>query len=259
MYVRSPRLVVLGIVPALITAALFLTAYAILVLFVADLAEALTPFADDWSAGWRTLARVATAIVLLGLGALIAMVTFTTVTLLVGDPFYEKISEQVEDWFGGASGAIEQPWWRSLWQSLADNVRLVGRSLLIGVPLLLAGLIPLVGQVVAPVLGALVGGWFLALELVGAPFTRRGMRLADRRRILRGNRLTAQGFGTAVFCCFLIPLGAVLIMPAAVIGGTLLARQSLGLPIERAACGEEVPVGSGPAPQPIQPAQPEEK
>jgi CysZ protein len=44
----------------------------------------------------------------------------------------------------------------------------------------------------------------------------------------------ALGFGVAVFCCFLIPLGAVLIMPAAVAGGTLLARHSLGLPIEEA-------------------------
>jgi hypothetical protein len=42
----------------------------------------------------------------------------------------------------------------------------------------------------------------------------------------------ALGFGVAVFACFLIPLGAVLLMPAAVAGGTLLSRRVLGLPIE---------------------------
>jgi CysZ protein len=35
------------------------------------------------------------------------------------------------------------------------------------------------------------------------------------------------GFGACVFLVFLIPLGAVFIMPAAVAGGTLLAREAL--------------------------------
>jgi uncharacterized protein involved in cysteine biosynthesis len=68
---------------------------------------------------------------------------------------------------------------------------------------------------VVPVIGALFGGWFLAVELTGMPFTRRGLRLRDRRRILATRRPMAVGFGAAVFLCFLIPLGAVLIMPAA--------------------------------------------
>jgi CysZ protein len=37
----------------------------------------------------------------------------------------------------------------------------------------------------------------------------------------------AVGFGAAVFACFLIPLGAVIIMPAAVAGATMLARRVL--------------------------------
>lgn len=77
-------------------------------------------------------------------------------------------------------------------------------------------------------IGAAVGGWLLAVELVGAPFYRRGMRLPDRRAHLKANRPTTLGFGVAVFVCFLIPLGAVIVMPAAVAGATLLARRSLG-------------------------------
>jgi CysZ protein len=110
----------------------------------------------------------------------------------------------------------------------------VGLSLLIGIPLFFGGFIPVVGQFVVPVIGAAVGGWFLALELVGAPFYRRGLRLPDRRRLLRANRPTALGFGVAVFLCFLIPLGAVLVMPAAVAGATLLTRRALGLSIKDA-------------------------
>lgn len=234
MYARSPRLVLLGIIPALISGLLFLAAFATLIYFVSDLSEAATWFADDWSEGFRDIVQVLAAIGILGIGGLVGVLTFTAITLLIGDPFYEKISEEVEQRFGGVPNAVDVPWWRSLRRSLWDSVRLIALSLLIGIPLFLGGFIPVVGQTVIPVIGALFGGWFLALELVGVPFYRRGMRLPDRRKILRANRPAALGFGVSVFCCFLIPLGAVLIMPAAVAGGTLLARRVLAQPIEPA-------------------------
>ncbi|HEX5594772.1 MAG TPA: EI24 domain-containing protein [Micromonosporaceae bacterium] len=232
VHARSARIFWLGVIPAMISGIVFVGAYAALIYFVGDLAELLTPFAHDWAPATRSLLRVIVVVALLGLGLLVGMLTFTAVTLLIGDPFYETISELVEDRFGGISGEVDLPWWRSLGQSLVDSLRLVARSLLIGIPLLIGGFIPVIGQTVIPVLGALVGGWFLALELVGVPFSRRGMRLPDRRRALKANRPVALGFGVAVFLCFLIPLGAVLFMPAAVAGATLLARQSLGQPIE---------------------------
>ncbi|MFI5488026.1 EI24 domain-containing protein [Micromonospora echinaurantiaca] len=232
LYVRSPGLMLLGIVPALISGALFVAAFVALAFFVDDLAELVTPFADDWSATPRNLVRVVAALAFLGLGGLLGVLTFTAVTLVIGDPFYEKISERVEERLGGTPGAVEVPFWSSLRRSLADSARLVALSVLFGIPLFAAGFIPVVGQTVIPVIGAAVGGWLLALELVGAPFYRRGMRLPDRRSILKADRPTALGFGVAVFVCFLIPLGAVLVMPAAVAGATLLARRSLGQSIE---------------------------
>ncbi|WP_200210817.1 EI24 domain-containing protein [Micromonospora coerulea] len=232
LYVRSPGLMLLGIVPALISGALFLAALATLVYFVDDLAALVTPFADDWSATPRGLVRVIAGLAFLGLGGLLGVLTFTAVTLAIGDPFYEKISERVEERYGGTPGAVDVPVWKSLRRSIADSLRLVAITALVGVPLFAAGFIPVVGQTVVPVIGAAVGGWFLALELVGAPFYRRGMRLPDRRSLLRADRPTALGFGVAVFVCFLIPLGAVLLMPAAVAGATLLARRSLGQSIE---------------------------
>jgi CysZ protein len=234
LYVRTPRLVLLGIVPALISALLFVAAFGTLAWFVDDLAELVTPFADDWSSQARQVVRTLVGLALLGLGALVAVVTFTAVTLVIGDPFYEKISERVEDRYGGTPGQIDVPLWRSVRRSAADSARLIGMSLLVGVPLFAAGLIPVIGQTVVPVIGASVGGWLLALELVGAPFYRRGLRLADRRRVLRANRPLALGFGVAVFVCFLIPLGAVLVMPAAVAGAALLARRCFDQPIEEA-------------------------
>lgn len=231
MYGRDPKLVVLGIVPALISGALYLGAFVTLIMFIGDLAQLATWFADDWSSGARTTARVVAAVVILGLGALLGVLSFTAVTLLIGDPFYETISERIEERFGGVPDAVEVPWWRSLRRSLVDSGRLLLVSVGIGVPLFFAGFIPILGQTVIPAVAATVGGWLLAVELVGAPFARRGLRLCDRRAALRAHRPMALGFGVSVFLCFLVPLGAVLVMPAAVAGGTLLARRVLGLPV----------------------------
>ena len=228
LYVRSPGLMLLGVLPALISAALFVTAFVLLAYAADDLAALVTPFADDWSTTARSLARVIAGLAFLGLGGLLAVVGFTAVTLVIGDPFYEKISERVEERLGGTPDAVHVAFWPSLRRSAADSLKLVGLAVLVGIPLFVAGFLPVVGQTVVPVIGAAVGGWLLVLELTGAAFSRRGRRLPDRRAVLRADRPTALGFGVAVFVCFLIPLGAVLLMPAAVAGATLLARRSLG-------------------------------
>ncbi|MGW0501580.1 EI24 domain-containing protein [Micromonospora sp. NPDC003241] len=234
LYVRSPGLMLLGIVPALISGTIFLAVYATLVYFVGDLARFVTPFADDWATTARNVVRVIAGLAILGLGGLLTVLTFTAVTLVIGDPFYEKISERVEQRYGGTPDAVEVPFWPSLRRSIADSLRLVALAVLVGIPLFAAGFIPLLGQTVVPVIGAMVGGWLLAVELVGAPFYRRGKGLRDRRAVLKADRPTALGFGVAVFVCFLIPLGAVLLMPAAVAGAALLARRTLGQPITEA-------------------------
>jgi CysZ protein len=227
-YRADPQVLVAGIVPAVIAALVILGSLGVLAYFADDLAGDVTPFADHWSSGPRGLVHLIVGLSMVGVGGLVAFVTFTSVTLAIGDPFYEKIAERVEDSLGGVPNAIDQPWWRSLPRSIVESFRLVITSAIIGIPLFVAGFLPVVGQTLVPVIGALVGGWFLSIELVSASFERRGLRLADRRRVLRANRPLAVGFGAAVFVCFLVPLGAIVTMPAAVAGGALLTRRVLG-------------------------------
>jgi CysZ protein len=118
--------------------------------------------------------------------------------------------------------------------SLVDSLRLFIFAVIVGIPLFLGGLIPGVGETVVPVLSALVTGWVLALELTTVPFERRGLRYRQRRQVLGQRRPLALGFGVATFVCFLIPLGAVLVMPAAVAGATLMTRRVYGLPTSAA-------------------------
>lgn len=228
--VRTPRLMLLGLIPVVVTALLFAAAFGLLLYFLGDLAGGVTWFATGWSEAPRTLVRLLAGLAILGVAVLFGVVSFTVVALAIGDWFYERISGRVEQSCGGVPDPPEQGFWRSLRYSLVDSARLLGVAAAAGLGLFLAGFVPVVGQTVVPVLGALVGGWFLAVELVGIPLRRRGLRLADQRRALRTHRAAALGFGTAVFVCFLVPGGAVLVMPAAVAGGTLLARRVLGLP-----------------------------
>nr|WP_249999475.1 EI24 domain-containing protein [Actinoplanes sp. M2I2] len=231
LVLRRPKLLGLGLVPALIAGLLYGTALFFLLDYLPQLSGAVTWFADDWAGTVRDAVRVFAGLGLLGVSGLLGVLTFTAVTLLIGDPFYERISELVEERFGGVPDEVEVGFWPSLRRSLADSLRLIGLSVLIGVPLFLLGFVPVVGQTVIPVLGAAVGGWLLAVELTGVPFQRRGQRLTRRRAVLAANRPLALGFGVAVFCCFLIPLGAILLMPAAIAGATLLARTALGQPV----------------------------
>ncbi|HEY2790798.1 MAG TPA: EI24 domain-containing protein [Micromonosporaceae bacterium] len=236
MYGTDTGLIALGLVPALIASVLLLAVLVVLIVFIGDLSSAVTWFAHGWPTDAREAVQVIAGISLIGIFGLLAIVTFTSLTLAIGDPFYEKISERVEQRLDARDGSaslpprVDLPWWTEFGRGIGESLRTLLVSAAIGIPLFLAGFIPAVGQTVVPVIGALFGGWFLAIELVGIPFMRRGLRLRDRRAALRRHRALAVGFGAAVFACFLIPLGAILVTPAAVAGGTVLARRVLADP-----------------------------
>ncbi|MET7393378.1 EI24 domain-containing protein [Dactylosporangium sp. NPDC005572] len=241
-YGRNPGLLFLGMIPAVISFALLGVAWFFLIIFIDDLAAATTWFADDWSDFWRILLRVGAGAGILGAAALLSIISYTALTLLIGDPFYEVISERIEGQLGGTPGALDLPWYRTLWPNLVDSLRLIALGVALAIPLFLLGFIPIVGQTVVPVLNAVIGGWLIAVELTGIPFNRRGMRLKERRKILRAHRPLALGFGVPVFLVLLLPLAAIVVVPAAVVGSTLLTRRVLGLPIESAAVRPAAPV-----------------
>lgn len=230
-----PRRQLLGLLPGLIAGVVFAAAFAVLIYFIDELAGAVTFFADDWSETPRTTVQVLAGIAILGGALMLAVVNFTAFALWIGSPIYDRISGQIEDEYGGVTGAVEIRWWRAFLRDFGDWVRMLALTTATGAFLVAGGLVPLVGQTVVPVLGVAVGGWLLAFELVGIPFEQRGQGLSQRWRALRGHRVEVLGFGCAVFVCFtFIPLGALLFMPAAVAGGTLLARKALGLPYQDA-------------------------
>jgi len=219
-----------GLIPGLITLVLYGAALVSLAIWGDDFVGWATPFADDWSSPWLGLFRGLLTVVLWALALLLAVLTFTAVTLLIGQPFYESLSEKVDRDVSPDGTAPESnlPLWRELWISARDSLRILARALLWGVLLFALGFIPFVGQTVVPVLGFFVTGFFLTEELVAVAMQRRGVELRDRLALLRSRRTLVWGFGTPLGLAFLVPFVAVFLMPGAVAGATLMARELLG-------------------------------
>ncbi|MCW4384237.1 EI24 domain-containing protein [Salinibacterium sp. SYSU T00001] len=226
----NPGVMLLGLIPAVITSLLFGAGIVALAVHLEPITAALTGFAESWDEPWQGVLRVAVGGALLGASVLVAIYTFTLVTLTIGAPFFERISRAVDDRISPVAEGEEPPFLRGLLRGIGEGLALLALTLLTGAALFLLGLIPLVGAVTAAVAGAFTGGWVLALELTATAFERRGIRLGGRRRMLARERSVTLGFGVAAFLLFLVPLGAVATMPAAVAGATLLARRSLGEP-----------------------------
>lgn len=223
---RSPRLLLLGALPALLTTALLTGGLVALAIWIDDLATLVTPFADGWASTWQTTVRITAGAGLFGAALVIGLISFSALTLAIGAPFYEMIAEKVEDDLGLAPGE-ELSWWRLLSLGIRGGLALVLRSLLFTIPLVIAGFIPVVGQTAVPVLLALVTAWFFALELVAVAFYRRGMNLREQRTTMAKRRGLALGLGLPASLLCIIPLAAIVVMPIAFTGGVLVAHEAL--------------------------------
>jgi CysZ protein len=221
---RHPRAMALGLIPAALVGIVLVAGLVTLGTFLPALTESATGFADGWPGFWAIALRVAVGTAIFGGALVIAIVSFTALTLIVGEPFYDRIWRGVERELGDV--VPDEPY--GFWRSVGDGLSLVGRGLLVALVAALVGLVPVLGGVLGFVTGTLLTGWVIVDELSSRALTARGIDRAARRALLRRNRARALGFGVATQLCFLVPLGGVAVMPAAVAGSTMLARGLVG-------------------------------
>lgn len=225
---RRPKLFWLGAVPPLIMSVIFAGLLVVLIMNVTSIGTAITPFADRWGADARTVAHVLAGIGVVSASTLVMVISFSTLTMALGAPVYDKISEAVDAELPGALPASEESWTSSLPRALRQSLILIAISLVAALPLFLAQFLPVVGQTVVPVVAACFGGWMLCFELIGGAFERRGrVQLRQRRTAMQRRRWRALGFSVPCFLLLAIPFLAVVVFPIATAGGVFLARDLL--------------------------------
>jgi CysZ protein len=223
-FVRSrPKLLLLGALPALIVFLVLAAVYVTLLVFVGDLVSWATPFADDWPEALRWLTRVLLALAVLVGAFLLFTSVFVGLTLTVGDPFYERIWRETEAALGGPVPDGEV----GFVQSVKDGFRLAAMGVVSSVVVLGSGFVPVVGTAAGIVIGVLLSGSLLGRELLGRALGPRGLDDQAQQALLSPYRRRTLGFGVVTQLCFFIPLGGVLVMPAAIAGATMLVRDVL--------------------------------
>ncbi|MET0694567.1 MAG: EI24 domain-containing protein, partial [Propionibacteriaceae bacterium] len=93
---KRRRMFAIGAIPPLITSVLFTAVLVVLFTELDPLVGWMTPFADGWSQGVATAIRVVIGVALVAGSGLLMVITFSTLTLTLGAPLYDKISESVD-------------------------------------------------------------------------------------------------------------------------------------------------------------------
>jgi CysZ protein len=99
-FAATPSVWALGLLPVVIALAVIGTALTLLAVNLDEVAAALTPGADGWSASARDTARFVVGAALLVGGVAVAVLGFATLTNLIGQPFFETLSDRIEQELG---------------------------------------------------------------------------------------------------------------------------------------------------------------
>ena len=196
-----------------------------------------TGFAAQWLAGW--LERVINLVpdwlhwlvwIIWGLFAALALVvyafTFTLIANLIGSPFYGLIAERIilmmsDNQTISESRSMLEIAWGSFVRQLQLMGYLIPRAIAVGLLCLMISFIPLANMLV-PVVAGSWAAWSLVLQYLdyGADIDQVGFR--DLRQRAAAQRWQSMGFGFSALAASAIPIVNLLLLPATVIGGTLL-------------------------------------
>jgi len=149
---------------------------------------------------------------------------FSTVANWIAAPFNGLLAEKTELLLTGqpldTGGMLDL---------LKDLPRIFGREwkkLLYYLPravgLLLLFLIPVIGNLGAPLIWFLFSAWMISIQYCDYPFDNHKVAFIEMKNELRGHRGTALSFGSLVTLVTAIPVLNLLVMPVAVCGATAM-------------------------------------
>jgi CysZ protein len=169
------------------------------------------------------------------IGLAVALVTgylFTAVALLIASPFNNLLSEKAEELITGREvagleglGAALMSVPRGIFREIAKLVYYIPMALFV----LILSFIP-AANAAAPFLWFLLGAWMMSLQFVDYPMDNHQQSFKAVRVATAERRLSSLGFGGVVAVCAGIPIVNFFIVPAAVVGATILYVEELTEP-----------------------------
>jgi len=161
--------------------------------------------------------------------SLITGYLFTAVALVIASPFNALLAEKAEELLTGRPVAgleglmgalVSVP--RGVFREIAKLLYYVPMALFV----LLVSVIPALNAI-APLLWLLLGAWMMSIQFVDYPMDNHQRSFADVKEAVRSRRLSSMGFGGLVALCTGIPIVNFFVVPAAVVGATLLWVEEL--------------------------------
>lgn len=219
---RHPSLRAFVIVPLALNMLIFGSLLALGFSYISDMMDAMLSRIPDWL---EFIKWILWPLIVISV-SLIAGYFFTSVALIIASPFNALLAEKAEELitgqpvdslegFGAALASIP----RSVLRELLKLLYYVPMALLV----LLLSFIPGVGAVAWLLLGA----WMMSIQFVDYPMDNHQLSFAEVKRAVRSRRLSSLGFGGLVALCTAIPLVNFFVVPAAVVGATLLWCEEL--------------------------------
>ncbi|UCG77220.1 MAG: sulfate transporter CysZ [Nitrospirota bacterium] len=218
----KPGLKRFAILPVMINVIVFSLLTWIGIHYFNDLLNWLLPAGEGW---WEALARTLLWLLFAFSALLILFFTFSIVSNLIGSPFNSLLSEKVERYIEpsrpvevstNAGGFLSE-----IPSSVLNEIRKIFYYLLFSALILSLSVMPL-ANIIFPFVWIIFTSWMLTLEYIGYPMENHGSVFADVRKAAGSKLGLSMGFGAAAMLCTLIPLVNLVIMPAAVAGGTLM-------------------------------------
>ena len=163
------------------------------------------------------------------IGGLMTGYVSTLIVLMLTSPFHALLAEKVEEAITGepvpaldgiAAALLEVP--RALFRELRKVLYYVPMA----VGVLILTIVPLFNAF-APLAWFLLGAWMMSLQFVDYPMDNHRLAFRDVRDACASRRLSTIGFGGTVAFFTGIPLLNLIVIPAAVIGATLLWCEEL--------------------------------
>lgn len=213
--IRQPGLRRYVIMPLVINVVLLvgITAYGI------SRFEAWTGVLASYLPAWLSFLSWVVSLLAAILVILIALYLFTIFANVVAAPFNTILSEKVEEHLTGRVPATNTAMYivlvRSVWRELVKLAYYLPRVLGLVIVTIIPGI-----NAAAPVLWVLFGAWMMAVEYSDYAADNNEVAFRELRRRLGRVRLQSLSFGILVYVLLAIPFLNLVLLPAAVAGGT---------------------------------------